>query len=259
MTLEGRAAGRVHVELRHGRVGRHAVVDPGALEAAREHLVLGRLDHPLPREVRRGGERRGDGDRERDTGDPAWQEKRRRDEPDDEKTEGETAGRRPRPSQLRLDAHPERARDGVDARLVGELAEGKDQWERECDDGADRGGNERSRQAGGEPDDQPDEPQRKEVEPVAVVKSVVAPRGARERGDDEQAGDVGGGEERNERRRGPRSRSSGSRQGHEDDRRDRDRHDREVDGEVAEVVHEPLADLERVVAAPELPVGAERV
>ena len=128
----------------------------------------------------------------------AWQEKRRRDEPDDEETEGETAGRRTRPRQLRLDAHPERARDGVDARLVGELAEGKDQWERECDDGADRGGEERSRQAGGEPDDEPDEPQREEVEAVAVVESVVAPWGARERGDDEQAGDVGGGEERDE-------------------------------------------------------------
>ena len=128
--------------------------------------------------------------------------------------------------------------------LVRELAEGQDQRERERGDGADRGGNERSRQAGGEPDDEPDEPQRKEVEPVAVVKSVVAPRGARERGDDEQAGDVGGGEERNERRGGPRSRPSGRVRAHEDDRRDRDRHDREVDGEVAEVVHEPLADLE---------------
>ena len=50
-----------------------------------------------------------------------------------------------------------------------------------------------------------------------------------------------------------------ARQDDQDDRCDRDRNDREVDGEVAEVVHEPLADLEWVVAAPELPVRAERV
>src|SRR6185312_3007268 len=35
--------------------------------------------------------------------------------------------------------------------------------------------------------------------------------------------------------------------------------DDEVDGEVTEVVDEPLGDRERVVATPELPVRAERV
>ena len=102
--------------------------------------------------------------------------KRRRDEPDDEEAEREPAGRRPWPGQLRLDPHPERARDGVDARLVRELAEGQDQRERQRRDGPDRGREERSRQAGGEPDDEADEPQRKEVEPVAVVQPVEAPR-----------------------------------------------------------------------------------
>ena len=186
MPLEGGAAGRVDVELRHGRVGRHAVVDPGALEAAREHLVLGRLDHALPREVRRGGEGRGDGDGQRDPGDPTRQEERRGDQPDDEETEGEAAGRRPRPRQLRLDAHPQRAGDGVDARLVRELAEGQDQWERQRATAPIAVATSGRGRPDVEPDDEPDEPQREEVEPVTVVEPVEAERAARERGDDER-------------------------------------------------------------------------
>ena len=61
---------------------------------------------------------------------PTRQEERRGDSAEDEDAEGEAAGRRPRPRELRLDSHPQRAGDGIDARLVRELPEGQDQWER---------------------------------------------------------------------------------------------------------------------------------
>ena len=56
------------VELRHARVVREPLVDPGALEAAREDAVLGRLDQALPREGGHGCEDGGDGRRERHPG-----------------------------------------------------------------------------------------------------------------------------------------------------------------------------------------------
>ena len=138
-------------------------------------------------------------------------------------------------------------------------ANGRIERERQRGDGPDRGRDERPRQAGGEPPHEADEPQRHEVEPVAVVEPVVAPRRAREGGDDEQPRDVGRGEQAHERGRRARAGPPGAPELPEHDRRDGDRHDHEVDGEVTEVVDEPLADRERVVATPELPVRAERV
>ena len=190
---------------------------------------------------------------------PARQEERRREQPDDEERECEAPGGRPRPRELRLDPHPERAGNGVDPGLVRQLRERQDERQRQRGDRADRGRDAGPRKAGGEPPHEGHEPQRHEVEPVAVVEPVVAPRRAREGGDDEQPRDVGRGEQADERGRPARARPSRrvraprARSGHGD------RHDHEVDGEVAEVVDEPLGDRERVVAAPELPVRAERV
>ena len=240
MPLEGGPASRVRVELRHRGVLRDPIVDPGAFEAAREDEVLRRPDHPLPREVRHGGEGGGHCHGQGDPGDPPRQEERCRYEPEDEDAEGEATRRRPRSRELRLDPLPQRARDGVDPRLVRKLAERQDQRERQRRDDPDRGRDERARQAGVEPDDEADEPQREEVEPVAVVKPVEAPRAARERGDHEEPGDVRGGEQRHECGRRPGSGPPDACQCPEHDRRDRDRNDREVDGEVPEVVDEPL-------------------
>ena len=118
----------------------------------------------------------------------------------------------PGPAELRRDPLPQRARDGVDPRLVRKLAERQDQRERQGRDDPDRGRDERPRQAGVEPDDEADEPQGEEVEPVAVVKPVEAPRAARERGDHEEPGDVRGGEQRHECGRRAGSRSPGARE-----------------------------------------------
>ena len=116
-----------------------------------------------------------------------------------------------------------------------------------------------ARQAGREPDDEADEPQRDEVEGVAVVEAVVAPgvlvNAATTRSP------VAFAETNNATnaaaRRDPARPAASELPEH--DGRDRDGHDHEVDGEVAEVVDDPLPDLERVVPAPELPVRAERV
>ena len=229
MPLERGAAARVDVELRHARVVRKRDVDPGALEPTREDEVLGGVDQPLPREVRRGGERGRHDDRERDAGDPSRQEERRGEEDEEEDRERQAARRRPGPGQLRLDPLPERARDGVDPRLVRELPEREDQRERE------RARRRRSRrrrgaarQAGGEPDDEADEPERDEVEAVAVVEAVVALGRARERGDDEEPGGVGRGEQRDEGARATRPRAPRPGELPEHDGRDGDGHDREV-------------------------------
>ena len=104
-----------------------------------------------------------------------------------------------------------------------------------------------AREAGGEPDHEDDEPEREEIEAVAIVEPLESVRRAAERRDHEKPADVGGGEQRDERRSGTRSDASGAGELPEHDRRDRDGDDREVDGEVAEVVHEPLPDLHRVV------------
>ena len=116
MPLEGGSAGCIRVDLRHSGVLRDAVVDPGALEAAREDEVLRRADHALPREVRHRGEGGGHRHGQRDPGDATRQEERRGDQAEDEDAEGEAARRRPRPRELRLDSLPQRAGDGVDAR-----------------------------------------------------------------------------------------------------------------------------------------------
>ena len=108
-------------------------------------------------------------------------------------------------------------------------------------DDPDRGGDERPRQAVGEPDDEDDEPERQEVEGVAVVEAVVAPRRARERRDDEEPGDVRGDEQRRERELDDGSRAALADELREHDRRDRERDHGEVELDVGEVVDEPLA------------------
>ena len=107
----------------------------------------------------------------------------------------------PRARELRLDPQPERAGDGVDPGLVRQLRERQDEHERERGDRADRGRDARPRKAGGEPPHEGHEPQRHEVEAVAVVEPVVAPRRAREGRDDEQPRHVGRGEQADERGR----------------------------------------------------------
>ena len=155
MPLERRAAGCVDVDLRHRRVPRHTVVDPGALEAAREHEVLRRVDHALPREVRHRREPDRDRGRQCEAGDPPRQEERRREQADDEEREGEAAGGGPRPRELRLDPQPERAGDGVDPGFVRQLRERQDEHERQRGDRADRGRDAGPRKAGGEPPTRP--------------------------------------------------------------------------------------------------------
>ena len=168
-------------------------------------------------------------------------------------------GRRPDPArELRLDPHPERARDGVDARPRWRAArrEGSAPSASATTAPIAAATSGRGRPAASHTTSA-DEPQRNEVEPVAVVEPVVAPRGAREAATTSRPETLAEAKRLTNAR--PARPARPARQGHEHDRGDRDRHDREVDGEVAEVVHEPLADRERVVAAPELPVGAERV
>ena len=139
----------------------------------------------------------------------------------------------PGPAQLRVDLQPQRPGNGVDARLVRELAERQHEHEHERNPDADRGSQTRSREAGREPGDENDEPQRDQVEAVAIVEPVVAPRCACEGGDHEEPRDVGRCEQRHEGRRATRARSPVPYEFPEDDRRDGDRDDRQVDGEVA--------------------------
>ena len=53
----------------------------------------------------------------------------------------------PGPCELRRDTLPQRARDGIDPRLVRKLAERQDQREHHSRDDPDRGREERARQA----------------------------------------------------------------------------------------------------------------
>ena len=136
MPLEGGAAGRVRVELRHGarRPATRSSIQarskpPAKTRSSGAPTIRSHAKYDMAAKV--AATATGSATRAI----PPRQEERRRDEPDDEDAEGEAAGRRPRPSQLRLDALPERARDGVDARLVRELAERQDQRERQRDDG----------------------------------------------------------------------------------------------------------------------------
>ncbi len=110
-----------------------------------------------------------------------------------------------------------------------------------------------------EPRDEHDEPERDEVERVAVVEPVVRVRRAVEGRDDEEPDGVGREEERGEGGCAFGAGPTVAEQVPEHDRRDRQRYHGEVDLEVGEVVDEPLRHLERVVAAPELPVRSERL
>ena len=199
-----------------------------------------------------------DGDDERPRR-PSGQKEHREQERDHERRQETRAGERARTGDLRLDPDPERAGHGVDAGLVRELAERKNRGQDEGEHDAGGGRDERARKPVREPDDEDDQPQREEVERVAVVQAVVAPRRAREGRDDEEAGGVRGEEERREGGVDRGACAPSTYELRQDDRRDRERDHSEVDLDVGEVVDDPLRHAERVVAAPQLPVGAERV
>ena len=186
-------------------------------------------------------------------------EERGEQERDHERGQETRAGERAGTGHLSLDPDPERARNGVDTRLVRELAERENRRQDEGEHDSGRGRDEWAWEPVREPDDEDDQPEREEVERVAVVQAVVAPRRAREGRDDEEAGRVRGEEERRERGVDLGACAPSSHELCQDDRRDRERDHGEVDLDVGEVVHDPLRDAERVVAAPQLPVGAERV
>ena len=201
MPLERGAAARVEVELRHARVVRKPLVDPGALEPAREHAFLGRVDHAVPREVRRRGERRSP--RRPGSASGAIRRGRRNvaarsaDDEDRERQAARTPAPGPAssasirtqsaPGTVSIPASFASCRNG---RISGSASAATTPIA--------VGGDGATRQAGGEPDDEDDEPERDEVEAVAVVEAVVAPGRARERGDDEEPGGVGRGEQRDE-------------------------------------------------------------
>ena len=108
------------------------------------------------------------------------------------------SGQRAWTRDLTLDPDPERPGHGVDARLVRKLTEREDRRQDEREPDAGRGGDERARETVREPHDEDDQPERQEVERVAVVQAVVPPRRAREGGDDEETGRIRREEERRE-------------------------------------------------------------
>ena len=187
MALEGRSAGCVDVDLRHrvrlpapGRRSRHARDLPRthgpqarrACDARRSTTSL--RTRPRPQPAMRGGRRPLAGRRRSE-------QARRRTTPSARRPE---AGPGPASSaSIRTQSAPGRYRCRLRsraARTAGSSAsvERRSGADRRCDEG--------SRKTQGEPHDEGHEPQRHEVEPVAVVEAVVSPRCARERCDDEQ-------------------------------------------------------------------------
>ena len=132
----------------------------------------------------------------RQAGEAARQEERRREQAEDEEREREAPGAGPGPASSASIRSQSAPGNGVDPGLVRELGERQDERERQRGDRADRGRDAGPRKAGGEPAHEGHEPQRHEVEAVAIVEPVVAPRRAREGRDDEQPRDVGRGEQR---------------------------------------------------------------
>ena len=252
-------AGRgLEVELRDARIVRKALVDPRRLEPVREHGVLRarrpsapRRSPPSRRRPRRRQWERRDGAAA--AGAPLRRVVRRR-------TRRATgAPRGARPGRLALEPDPERAGNGVDAGLVRELPERENRGESDCQDDADRGRDERPREAVSEPRDEHDEPERDEVEGVAVVEPVVRVGRAVEGGDDEEPDGVG-------RRKSAANAAAG-----------RSRPDRCGAGSRGRSARPPAVSRrgrsrsrrggrratwpprQRVVAAPELPVRSERL
>ena len=255
----GRARARLEVELGDARVVRESLVDPRALEPAREHGVLGCVDDPLPGRSSAEEQHAEHRSRQREPVSP-WDEHCCGDERHDEEGEHDAARAQRRAGDLVRDPPPERSRHGVDPGLGGEVPEREEGGQDEREHDSCRRRDERPGKPVGEPAHEEDQPEREEVERVAVMEPVVAPGRAGERGDDEEPDRVRGQEQRciggGALVAGPAAEAEEAR---EDDRSDRQREHGEVDLEVGEVVHEPLRDLERLVAAPELPVRAERV
>ena len=188
----------IDVELRHARVLGHELVDPGPLEPTGEHGVLGRADHPVPGE--HGRDANTASTAAGTSASRAREEHGGHEQPDHEGREQPLPESGPGPATC-ASTQTQSAPGTVSMPgLVRELAEREDRRQHEREPDPDRGRDERARQAVREPDDEDDQPERQEVEGVAVVQPVVAPRRAREGGDDEEPDRIRGEEERGERR-----------------------------------------------------------
>ena len=184
-----RAATAHEVELRHARVrpgARSSIHDAVERSPAKTAFSV-RVDHPLPGEDRRGCERRDDDGAGNDPPEPARKPRDARD--DREHGEGEQlpGGERPRPAS----ASWSRAHNALGTTSTPDVA--RDVAGREGSPGATsarpiptRGRDEWPREPVREPDDEHDQPERREIEDVAVVEAVEAELRARERGRDEE-------------------------------------------------------------------------